>query len=636
MYKQIIMSFALVIIQVSVSHAELIGSWENNMDGWDNGAEFGWTAVFDGYSSIGATIGNTSLMVRNGSSNYWAMKSSLVAIGADLTHGKFRIDASFRVNEWPAGDVWAMLDSLAIRTSTDGVNWDWRQVNASYEASPGVWLSTGLLTVIDRNTGEILSDKTWGSWIGNSDRTYIWDLNTIGVGPEVTQYGIIVVISINTNQNISNAGKVYLDNARLVPELTACFPSPGDGAKSTASEVVLGWLPGIYAVSHDVYFGTDFNDVNDANTTVYNPDGVYKGRQSEPNYTAGSLDFGKTYFWRIDEVNGSAIYKGDVWSFTNLFFTMEPPEDSTRRLMSWNIEFLGAREPPRTQAQHDAIAQRILTFGASVLALQEITDPSVLDYIRGQMGSSWRIYYEAGNENALLYDLNKVQMLSTEVFSYLNSPPYSYYPGAWHRRPVSGVFRPVGMYTEPFRVIGVHCHWSDYDIKIQEGIWLRDKIIEFLQDPQEPHEIILLGDLNGGPGSAPHPQLQDGNYLYLLQKGNGNITSTDGVSQIDHCYVTQDAWNRLPVKFSFVVRPEYYEEMPEQFDETYSDHYPDFIDFKPDPTADFIDFAAFVAHWLETGCGFENNWCDRADLTLNGDVGLDDLKELAENWLVGL
>ncbi|MBL7106269.1 MAG: hypothetical protein ISS77_01510, partial [Phycisphaerae bacterium] len=39
-------------------------------------------------------------------------------------------------------------------------------------------------------------------------------------------------------------------------------PDPADGYTLQAAS--LSWQPGAYAASHDVYFGTDFNDVNDA------------------------------------------------------------------------------------------------------------------------------------------------------------------------------------------------------------------------------------------------------------------------------------------------------------------------------------------------------------------------------------
>jgi hypothetical protein len=67
--------------------------------------------------------------------------------------------------------------------------------------------------------------------------------------------------------------------------------------------------------THDVYFGTDFDNVQDANSSVTL--GVYVGRQDACEYTpVANLELGQTYHWRIDEVDEPNIYEGVVWSFT--------------------------------------------------------------------------------------------------------------------------------------------------------------------------------------------------------------------------------------------------------------------------------------------------------------------------------
>ncbi len=102
--------------------------------------------------------------------------------------------------------------------------------------------------------------------------------------------------------------------------LTAMFVGPSDGLTDVPPRgVVLRWIPGEYASKHDVYFGTNFDDVNDATATV-GPGGVYLARQ-DPNYypISGALDLGETYYWRVDEVNGPpdfTVFEGEVWSFT--------------------------------------------------------------------------------------------------------------------------------------------------------------------------------------------------------------------------------------------------------------------------------------------------------------------------------
>jgi hypothetical protein len=89
-------------------------------------------------------------------------------------------------------------------------------------------------------------------------------------------------------------------------------PEPSDGATDVDPNTVLSWTPGIYAASHDVYFGTDFDNVNDATTSS----SEYKGNQEESSYWPGPLELGTTYYWRIDDImNINSLWKGNVWRF---------------------------------------------------------------------------------------------------------------------------------------------------------------------------------------------------------------------------------------------------------------------------------------------------------------------------------
>jgi hypothetical protein len=98
-------------------------------------------------------------------------------------------------------------------------------------------------------------------------------------------------------------------------EVKAGSPTPTDGSQDMALDVELGWSPGFVAAWHDVYFGTDFDDVNDADKS--SPE--YKGSQplgADTYEPSGLLDLGATYCWRIDEVGNPSTWKGDVWAFT--------------------------------------------------------------------------------------------------------------------------------------------------------------------------------------------------------------------------------------------------------------------------------------------------------------------------------
>ncbi len=100
-------------------------------------------------------------------------------------------------------------------------------------------------------------------------------------------------------------------------------PSPKDGTLHEDTWVSLSWSAGVFTVSHDVYFGENFDDVNNAT----NESDTFQGNQSATFFVAGFPGFpypeglvpGTTYYWRIDEVNEAdpnSPWKGNVWSIT--------------------------------------------------------------------------------------------------------------------------------------------------------------------------------------------------------------------------------------------------------------------------------------------------------------------------------
>ncbi|MCH8219343.1 MAG: transposase [Planctomycetes bacterium] len=48
----------------------------------------------------------------------------------------------------------------------------------------------------------------------------------------------------------------------------ASAPSPGNETEDVSRDVVLSWTPGSFAVTHDVYFGNSFDDVNAADPAL--------------------------------------------------------------------------------------------------------------------------------------------------------------------------------------------------------------------------------------------------------------------------------------------------------------------------------------------------------------------------------
>ncbi len=92
----------------------------------------------------------------------------------------------------------------------------------------------------------------------------------------------------------------------------ATNPQPVNQARGVDPNSTLGWLPGLGALYHDVYFGTDADAV--ANAGHLSPE--FMGTFSGTNFDPCSLELETTYYWRIDEVGSACTTQGEVWNFT--------------------------------------------------------------------------------------------------------------------------------------------------------------------------------------------------------------------------------------------------------------------------------------------------------------------------------
>ncbi len=59
-------------------------------------------------------------------------------------------------------------------------------------------------------------------------------------------------------------------------------------------------------------------------------------------------------------------------------------------------------------------------------------------------------------------------------------------------------------------------------------------------------------------------------------------------------------------------------------------------DFLCPDGVNFIDFAFFASHWLDSMCNAANYYCEGTDLDYSGSVGFTDLEIFADNWLSGI
>jgi len=180
----------------------------------------------------------------------------------------------------------------------------WQHVAATFVPSQ----SEGLIFYYngeetERQTSSAISAGSGPLLIGSNQ----WGENLVGMIDDVRVYDHIL-----TPEEVAEA-------MRGTDPALASNPNPATEATDVPRDVVLSWTAGEFAATHDVYFGTSFDDVNAASRA--NPMGVLASQAQATTAfdPAGLLDFETSYYWRVDEVNAApdnTIYKGEVWYFT--------------------------------------------------------------------------------------------------------------------------------------------------------------------------------------------------------------------------------------------------------------------------------------------------------------------------------
>jgi hypothetical protein len=222
----------------------------------------------------------------------------------------------------------------------------WNRSDYTPQWNPGSWISAPISSNQWVAVALVIRDGAAGQ---EEDKFEMWmDGNLIGRAPgaQINGHGDDVGIGA-TNQNVvfhddDGSGsdrdffggaidEIWIFNDALTETELGAFvgkvwpyafsPTPADGALYEDTWLNISWKPGGFAVSHDVYLGENFDDVNTG------AEGTFQGNQAGTDFIVGFPGFpypdglvpGITYYWRVDEVNAppdSTIHKGNVWSFS--------------------------------------------------------------------------------------------------------------------------------------------------------------------------------------------------------------------------------------------------------------------------------------------------------------------------------
>ena len=361
MCKKLICLFSsiLVLFTVSTLQADLVGHWPldegsgttitdisgNGNDGtlvdnppWD----IAWIAGIAGSALEFYGVGTPG-----GNGDYFDCGSD-----ASLnTTGPISIALWIRPD---ADDPEGNLTTTAPMSKTDGSAWSWQvrygwgqgapepYMSFTFNSSPRAWAHVGknleryewchIACSHDGTTlkcylnGEETNSVPMGQFGGVGTPVNIgtdgWGCDWIGAIDDVRMY----------DHALSDIEILSAMEGEVV--LTAWGPTPKDGALIADVWANVSWKAGPKAISHDVYFSDNFDDVSQG------AESVFIGNQGDTFLVVGFPGFpypdglvpGTTYYWRVDEVNEAepnSPWIGDVWSFSvppKTAYSPEPAE----------------------------------------------------------------------------------------------------------------------------------------------------------------------------------------------------------------------------------------------------------------------------------------------------------------------
>ncbi len=173
----------------------------------------------------------------------------------------------------------------------------------------------------------------FGQATGSADYTFNTTVDFAGV--------VAKAVKLTVTANWGGFSQSGLSEVRFfyVP-VSAFAPVPANGATGVALNATLDWRPGRQAARHTVYLSSDANAVTRAplqSTTSHHL-----------SLTSLALEYGRTYYWAVDEVNEAASPKtwaGPLWSFTTTPYGVvddfESYDDSCSRIFFTWVDGFG-------------------------------------------------------------------------------------------------------------------------------------------------------------------------------------------------------------------------------------------------------------------------------------------------------
>ncbi len=263
-------------------------------DGNGDYVDCGNDAVFDLTEQVTLAIWVNANDMGNGEHNAWLGKGD-TAYAIKHQNGN-NIEFFIYSGTW---------NSINYATGIEALNGEWHHMAGTFDGSEMVLYIDGVMVDSLAFSGPIGTDT--------------YDVSLANNSQEAGRFFDGILDDARIYSRALTQQEIQIVMLGGVTGEVASDPVPESEATDVPRDVVLSWTAGDFAATHDVYFGTSFEDVNAASRA--NPmDVLLSQGQADTTFDPpGTLDFEQTYYWRVDEVNAppdSTIFKGEVWSFT--------------------------------------------------------------------------------------------------------------------------------------------------------------------------------------------------------------------------------------------------------------------------------------------------------------------------------
>ncbi|UCG58351.1 MAG: hypothetical protein JSU70_02360, partial [Phycisphaerales bacterium] len=298
----------------------------------------------------------------------------------------------------------------------------------------------------------------------------------------------------------------YVGATPFLPEV-AYAPAPGDGSSGVLDTVMLMWQPGVKAVQHEVYFGTDRAAVAAADTATT---GIYRGLLSATSYipTESPLVWAQTYYWKVNEKNNDGTMTlGKVWSFTVAdHIVVDDFEDyndySPDRIFQTWIDGYGYTEPPPGKAGNGTGST--VGYISAPFAEQTIVHGGGQSMPFGYDNAAFPFYSETEREWLVPQNFSRSGVKAMTLYFYGSAPAFMEDPPGTYK--ISGGGADIWGTADEFRFVYKQLT-GDGEISARvanigpgSNAWAKAGVM--MRDTLDPGSAHMMAVMTGGEGGG--------------------------------------------------------------------------------------------------------------------------------------